>query len=69
MAVPVNGEVDAIVITGGLANEKTFTDLIIPRIKFITEKIMIFPGEDELAAMAEGVIGGITGEIEILKYN
>ena len=69
MAVPVNGEVDAIIITGGLANEKTFTDLIIPRIKFITEKIMIFPGEDELAAMAEGVIGGITGEIEILEYN
>lgn len=69
MAVPVNGEVNAIIITGGLANEKTFTDLIIPRIKFITEKIMIFPGEDELAAMAEGVIGGITGEIEILEYN
>jgi butyrate kinase len=68
MAVPVSGNVDAIVLTGGLSYEKTFTDLIISRIKFITDKILVYPGEDELSAMAEGVIGGINGEIEILEY-
>ncbi|MBN1299556.1 MAG: butyrate kinase [Actinobacteria bacterium] len=68
MAVPVNGEVDAIVLTGGLSYEKTLTDMVTRRIKFITEKVLVYPGEDELAAMAEGVIGGINGEIEILKF-
>ncbi|MBM3700448.1 MAG: butyrate kinase [Actinobacteria bacterium] len=68
MAVPVSGNVDAIVLTGGLSYEKIFTDLIISRIKFITDKILVYPGEDELAAMAEGVIGGINGEIDILEY-
>jgi len=68
MAVPVNGKVDAIVITGGMAHEKTLTDMVVERIKFISGKIFIYPGEDELAAMAEGVIAGIKGEIDILKY-
>jgi butyrate kinase len=68
MAIAVKGCVDAIVITGGLANEKVFVDLVIQRIKFISEKILVYPGEDELAAMAEGVIGAINSEIEILEY-
>ena len=47
---------------------KTFTDLIIPSIKFVTDNILIYPGEDELQAMAEGVVQGLKGKIEILKY-
>lgn len=68
MSVAVNGDVDAIVLTGGLAKEEVFVNLIIPRIKFICNKIIVYPGEDELAAMAEGVIGAINNEIEILEY-
>jgi len=68
MAAPAGGDIDAIAITGGLAYSKTFTDLIVPRIRFIAEKIFLYPGEDELQAMVEGVIKGLKGDIEILEY-
>jgi butyrate kinase len=68
LAAPVRGDIDAIAITGGLAYSKTFTGLIIPAVKYITDRILIYPGEDELQAMAEGVVQGLNGEVEILKY-
>jgi butyrate kinase len=68
MAAPAGGDIDAIAITGGLAYSKTFTDLIVPNISFITSIILIYPGEDELQAMAEGVVKALKGEIEILEY-
>lgn len=68
MAAPAGGAINAIVITGGLAYSKAFTDLIIPNIRFITDRIIIYPGEDELQAMAEGVVQGLKNEIEILDY-
>jgi len=68
LAAPVAGEIECIAITGGLAYSKAFTGLIIPYISFITDNILIYPGEDELQAMAEGVVQGLKGEIEILEY-
>jgi butyrate kinase len=68
LAAPVSGEVDGIVITGGLAYSKTFTSIIRSSIKFLTSNIFIYPGEDELQAMADGVVLGINGEIEIHEY-
>ncbi len=68
LAAPVCGKVDGIAITGGLAYSRTFTDIILQKIKFLTENIFVFPGEDELAAMAEGVLSGINKEIKILEY-
>jgi butyrate kinase len=68
LAAPVSGDIDCIAITGGLAYSETFTGLIIPYIRFITDNILIYPGEDELQAMAEGVVHGLKGDIEILKY-
>jgi len=68
LAAPASGDIDIIIITGGLAYSKTFTGLIIPSIKFITDNVRVYPGEDELQAMAEGVVQGLKGEVEILKY-
>ncbi|MFC2159284.1 butyrate kinase [Actinomycetota bacterium] len=68
LAAPVSGEVDGIVITGGLAYSKTFTSIIESSIKFLTSNIFIYPGEDELQAMADGVLLGLKGEIEIHEY-
>jgi len=68
MAAPAQGEIDAIAITGGLAYSATFISLIVPRVRFITGNIVIYPGEDELQAMAEGVVQGLRGEIEIMEY-
>ena len=59
---------DGIIITGGLAYSKTFTTIIRSSIKFLTSNIFIYPGEDELQAMADGVVLGLKGEIEIHNY-
>ncbi len=68
LAAPVAGKVDGIIITGGLAYSKTFVSIIRPNIEFLTSNIFIYPGEDELQAMADGVVLGLKGEIEIYEY-
>ncbi len=68
LAAPVSGKIDGIAITGGLAYSGTFIDLILKKIKYLTENIFIFPGEDELTAMAEGVLMGVNKEIRIQEY-
>lgn len=68
LAAPVSGNIDAIILTGGLAYSKIFIQLIIPYVEFITKRIFVYPGEDELQAMAEGVMQGLKGKIDILKY-
>ena len=68
LAAPVAGKVDGIIITGGLAYSKTFISIIRSSIGFITSNIFIYPGEDELQAMADGVVLWLKGEIEIHEY-
>lgn len=61
----LKGQVDAIIFTGGIAYDKRFTEWIIDRVGFIA-KVHIFPGEDELSALAEGGLRVLKGE-EIAK--
>ena len=67
-AAVLEGNVDAIIITGGIAYNQKFCDWIIKRVKFITENIVIYAGEDEMQALAEGVYDAVTGKRKILKY-
>lgn len=55
LATVVNGQVDAIVLTGGLAYDKLLIEKITKRTSFIA-KIMVFPGEKELEALKEGAL-------------
>lgn len=68
LSAPVCGQIDGIVLTGGLAYSKTFINLIISNIKFLTNNIFVYSGEDELLTMAEGIMLGVNKKIEILKY-
>lgn len=52
-AVVLDGEVDAIIITGGVAYDKKFVEMINKKVKFIAN-VIVFPGEDELLALAQG---------------
>lgn len=52
-AAVLKGKVDAIVITGGLAYDKTIIELIKERVSFISD-VLVFPGEDEMEALAFG---------------
>jgi len=63
LSVMVNGKVDAIILTGGIAYSQRFTDEIKNRISFIAP-VHIIPGENEMQALAEGVYRVLKGEEE-----
>lgn len=67
MSTVLKGEVDAILITGGIANSKWFCNLIIERVYRIAP-VHLYPGEDEMSALAENALLAIKGEIEIKEY-
>ena len=64
-AAVLHGQVDAIILTGGLAYGKGFVKDITSRIDWISD-IVVYAGEDELQALAEGALRVLTGE-EIAK--
>jgi butyrate kinase len=53
LTVLVEGKIDAIVLTGGIAFSKKFTSMIVPRINFLAP-VEILPGENEMEALAQG---------------
>ena len=61
MASVLSGDVDGVVLTGGLAHSETLTGWVKGRVKFIAP-VFIFPGEDEMEAMAEGALRILRGE-------
>lgn len=67
MATVLAGEVDGILITGGVANSKWFVNLVIERVKFIGP-VHVYPGEDEMRALAFNGLRILKGEAEIKIY-
>lgn len=67
MATTMDGKVDAIVLTGGIANSKRLTDSITRKVEFIA-LVMVFPGEDELEALARGAFRVLSGEEKAKEY-
>jgi butyrate kinase len=67
MAASAAGQVDAIILTGGIARAKSITDEITRRISFIAP-VHIYPGEDEIAALAGGALRVLTGEEKAKIY-
>lgn len=51
MCVALQGKVDAIILTGGMANAKELVDEIQKQVNFLG-KVLVFPGENELEALA-----------------
>jgi len=67
-AAVLKGKVDGIIITGGIAYDKVFTSWIEERVSFIGP-VTVYPGEDELTALAEGGLRVLRGEEEAKIYN
>ena len=61
MATALEGKVDRIIITGGLANSQRIVNDIIRRVKFIAP-VEVIPGEMELEALALGALRVLRGE-------
>ncbi|KRQ87173.1 Butyrate kinase 2 [Caloramator mitchellensis] len=66
-ATVLKGEVDAIILTGGLAYGKDFVEWIKERVSFISE-VVVYPGEDEMLALAEGALRVLNGEEAAKEY-
>jgi len=67
MAASACGDVEAILLTGGIAHGKPITDEITRRIGFIAP-VHVYAGEDELTALAEGAHRVLTGYEEVRIY-
>ncbi len=67
MAAVLEGKVDAIVLTGGVAYGKSVVEYIERHVKFIAP-VFALPGGDEMAALATGALPVLRGEAEAKKY-
>lgn len=67
MATVLMGEVDAIVLTGGLANSDILVNWIQERVSFIAP-VLVYAGEDEMRALALGVLRVLRGEEKEKTY-
>lgn len=67
MSTVVNGKVDAIIITGGIAYNKGLMDKVKCRVDFIAP-VFIYPGEDEMGALAGNGLAVLLGEEEVKVY-
>ena len=67
MAAVLSGKVDAIIMTGGIAYDKAITQMISDRVSFIAP-VKLYPGEDELLALAQGALRVMNGEEEAKAY-
>lgn len=66
-AVVLDGNVDAIIITGGIAYDEKFVEMIEEKVCFIS-KVVVYPGEDELLALAQGGLRVLNGEEKAKEY-
>jgi butyrate kinase len=60
-AAPLRGQVDAILLTGGMAHAEPLTAAITERVGWIAP-VAVHPGEDELTALADGARRVLNGE-------
>lgn len=68
LAAAVNGKVDRIVITGGLAHSKLFTEMLTKRIEWIAP-VEIMAGEFEMEALAAGGLRVLRGEEKAHEFS
>lgn len=66
-AAVLKGQVDAIVLTAGMARSKRLTDLIKERVSFLAP-VMLMPGAYEMEALVQGVLRIVRGEEQIHPY-
>ncbi|MCR5634389.1 MAG: butyrate kinase [Lachnospiraceae bacterium] len=66
-AAVLDGKVDAIVVTGGIAYSKYVIEGIKNKVSWIAP-LTVYPGEDELLALAQGALRVENGEEKAMEY-
>ena len=67
MAAVLSGEVDRIILTGGIAYSELIVEATTARVKFIAP-VVVVPGEEELTSLAAGALLALTGEEAARSY-
>jgi len=67
MACVLEGKVDKIILTGGIAYNKVTCETLQKMCGWIADFI-IYPGEDELLALTQGALRVLNGEEEAMEY-
>ncbi len=67
MAVVLKGKVDQIILTGGIAYGKETVAALREYVEWIAP-VTVYPGEDELLALAQGALRVLSGEEEAKVY-
>ena len=67
MCPVLKGNVDAILITGGIAHSKLFVNMVIERVYRIAP-VHVYPGEDEMKALVSNGLMALKGEVKIKIY-
>ena len=67
MACVLKGKVDQIIMTGGIAYDKAVISGLTERAGFLAP-ITVYPGEDELLALAQGALRVMNGEEKAIEY-
>lgn len=67
MACVLNGKVDQIIITGGIAYNDFVVDTLKERAGWIAP-FTVYPGEDELLALTQGALRVLNGEEKAMEY-
>lgn len=67
MACVLKGQVDQIILTGGIAYSADVVDYLKKSAEWIAP-ITVYPGEDELLALAQGALRVMNGEEKVCEY-
>jgi butyrate kinase len=67
MATVLKGDIDAILLIGGMANSKLITDLITERVSFMAP-VVVMPGEREMESLCENSYHALCGEQPIHQF-
>ena len=68
LAAAVCGELDGVLLSGGLARSEMFVEWIRRRVGFLAP-VEVYPGGDEMAALRDGVARAVAGEEAVRVYS
>ncbi|MBU4562392.1 butyrate kinase [bacterium] len=60
-ATVLEGQLDAIILTGGIAYNNEFVNMVRDRVSFLS-LVMVYPGEEEMLSLCEGALRVLKGE-------
>lgn len=67
MSTVLEGNVDKIIVTGGIAYSDIVVNAIKQKVNWIAD-FQVYPGEDELLALVQGGLRVLNGEEQAMKY-